>query len=232
MFKNLLLASSLAVLGTQVWAGDISMTDTVYEIAIQEVKPGQDDNWSQRRSAFLKELDTRAGNEKDWTFPAFFTFPEPGPNPVYVGITRWSTLSDFSNASKDLMPTPLANDFFETINLQAFVQAKPIDGSTFVLEDHINSAGQVLEVAVRRPLPNKQAEFDATRDDFFNLVAEQPGYIFDQEFVTTDGWQAVLIGWDSMDKFQSALGALSQGPEMGAFFSTAEILAYQASVMQ
>ena len=67
---------------------------------------------------------------------------------------------------------------------------------------------------------------------FFNLVAEQLGYIFDEEFVTTDGWQAVLIGWDSIDNFQSALGTLSQGPEMGTLFSTAEILAYQATVMQ
>lgn len=67
---------------------------------------------------------------------------------------------------------------------------------------------------------------------FFGQVAKQDGYIFDREFITTDGWQAVMIGWDSVETFQAALGTLSQQPEMTAFFSTAEIMAYQAARVQ
>lgn len=229
MIKKLTFASALAAFSFSAQAEDVQMTDTVYEIAIQEVKPGMEEAWAERRAAFLEELDGREGNEKDWTFPAFFTLPEPGPNPVYVGVTRWSQLADFKAAADDLLPTDTASAFFETVNLQAFVQVKPLDGDEFVLEDLINTPGQVLEVAVRRPMEGKRAEFDAGRDAFFGRVAEQPGYIFDREFVTADGWQAVLIGWDSVEDFQAALGVVSQGPEMQAFFGVAEIMAYQAT---
>lgn len=229
MIRKLAAAGALATFAFTAYAQDIEMTDTIYEIAIQEVKPGMEQAWAERRAAFLEALDGRQGNESDWTFPAFFTFPEPGPNPVYVGITRWSQLADFAAASQDLMPTETAAAFFETVNMQAFVQIRPLDGGDFVLEDHITAPGQVLEVAVRRPLEGQRAAFDAGRDAFFGRVAEQPGYIFDREFVTADGWQAVLIGWESVEAFQAALGAVSQGPEMQEFFGAAEIMAYQAA---
>ncbi len=232
MIKHLTLAGALAATAFSAYAQDIQMTDTIYEIAIQEVKPGMADAWAERRSAFLAELDGRTGNEQDWTFPAFFTFPEPGPNPVYVGVTRWSQLADFAAAAEALMPTDTASSFFETVNMQAFVQVRPLDGAPFVLEDLMNTPGQVLEVAVRRPLDGQRAAFDAGRDAFFGHVAAQPGYIFDREFITADGWQAVLIGWESTDAFQAALGVVSQGPEMQQFFSTAEIMAYQATLVE
>ena len=229
MIKQLITAGVIGTFAFTAHAQEIEMSETIYEIAIQEVQPGMEEAWAERRAAFLASLDGREGNERDWTFPAFFTFPEPGPNPVYVGITRWSRLSDFAAASEALMPTDTAAAFFETVNMQAFVQARPLDGEAFVLEDYINTPGQVLEVAVRRPLEGQRAAFDAGRNAFFGRVAEQPGYIFDREFVTADGWQAVLIGWDSVEAFQAALGVLSQGPEMQAFFGAAEIMAYQAA---
>jgi len=232
MIKTFSFAGALAAATFGAQAQEIEMSDTIYEIAIQEVQPGMEEAWAERRAAFLAELDGRDGNERDWTFPAFFTFPEPGPNPVYVGVTRWSQLADFAAAAEVLMPTETATSFFETVTLQAFVQVAPMDGGDFVLEDYINAPGQVLEVAVRRPLEGQREAFDAGRDAFFGRVAEQPGYIFDREFVTADGWQAVLIGWDSMDAFQAALGVVSQGPEMGAFFGAAEIMAYQATLVQ
>lgn len=232
MIKKLTLVGALFTFAFSAQAEDIKMIDTIYEIAIQEVKPGMEETWAERRAVFLEKLDGREGNEKDWTFPAFFTFPEPGPNPVYVGMTRWSKLANFAAAAEELMPTQTASSFFETVNMQAFVQVKPLDGGEFVLEDLINKPGQVLEVAVRRPMEGKRAEFDAGRDAFFGRVAEQPGYIFDREFVTADGWQAVLIGWESMEKFQAALGVVSKGPEMQAFFGVADIMAYQATLVE
>jgi hypothetical protein len=229
MIKQLIAAGALGAVAVSAQAQEDQRSDTIYEIAIQEVKPGMEEAWAERRAAFLDALDGREGNERDWTFPAFFTFPEPGPNPVYVGITRWSQLADFAAASEALMPTDTAAAFFETVTMQAFVQARPLDGGEFVLEDHINTPGPVLEVAVRRPLEGQRAAFDAGRDAFFGRVAEQPGYIFDSELVTADCWQAVLIGWDTVEAFQAALGVLSQGPEMQEFFGTAEIMAYQAA---
>lgn len=167
MIKHLTLAAAFTAAALTAQAQEIAPTDTIYEIAIQEVKPDMHSAWEERRATFLAELDGRQGNERDWTFPAFFTFPQPGPNPVYIGITRWSELNDFNAAAQELMPTAMAGAFFETVNMQAFVQAKPLDGTPFHLEEYIHTPNQVLEVAVRRPLDGKRTEFDAARDAFF-----------------------------------------------------------------
>ena len=232
MLKTLALSAAVALGAGAAHAQEAKMTDPIYELAIQEVKPGMEAAWAERRAAFLGLLDARDGNEADWTFKAFFTFPEPGPNPVYVGITRWSRMEDFAAASQALMPTAEAQDFFATVDMQAFVQMSPADGQPFVLEDFINAPGQVIEAAVRRASPGQEDVYTPARDAFFGRVAEQPGYIFHREFVTADGWQAVLIGWTDQGAFMGALGALSQMPEMGAFFGVAEVKAYQAALVE
>ncbi|MEY8841424.1 hypothetical protein AB9K41_20535, partial [Cribrihabitans sp. XS_ASV171] len=159
-------------------------------------------------------------------------FPEPGPLPVYVGLTRWSSIEHFNTAAEAMMTMPEVQSFFEKVNLQAFVQVATADGQPFFLEDYINAPGQVLEVAVRRPKAGEEDNFDAARAGFFGRVAEQPGYIFDREFVTADGQRVVMIGWESQEQFMAALGALSQMPEMGAFFGIIDASAYQAAVVE
>jgi hypothetical protein len=231
MLKSLMLGAAFAAAAGAAAAQEAPMAGPIYEIAIQEVKPGMDEAWAERRAAFLDLLGARAGNEADWTFPAFFTFPEPGPQPVYIGITRWSSLADFGAAAEALMPTETAQGFFGTVNMQAFVQAAPADGEPFLIEDHIGTPGQVIEAAVRRAPEGQEEAYTVARDAFFARVAEQPGYIFHREFLTPDGWQAVLIGWDSQAEFQAALGALSGMPEMGSFFGIAEVMAYQAALV-
>ncbi len=42
----------------------------------------------------------------------------------------------------------------------------------------------------------------------------------------------VMIGWESQAEFMSALGALSQMPEMGAFFGIIDASAYQAAILE
>ncbi|WP_375267134.1 hypothetical protein [Planktotalea sp.] len=130
------------------------------------------------------------------------------------------------------MGMPVVQSFFEKVNMQAFVQASPADGAPFILEDYINKAGQVLEVAVRTPKASEESNFDAARAGFFGKVAEQPGYIFDREFVTADGQNVVMIGWESQSDFMTALGTLSQMPEMGAFFGIIDASAYQAAIVK
>ena len=229
MITKTLAAAALVVTAT---AATAQSTSPVYEIAIQEIKSGDEADWAEKRGAFLGLLADRSGNEKDWTLKSFFTFPEPGPLPVYVGVTRWSSIDDFKRASEALLPTGEAQAFFETVDLQAFTQISPLDGKSFVLEGYINQPGQVLEFAVRRAKEGMETEFEATRDAFFTEVAKQDGYVFDREFVTSDGWRAVLIGWDSQDHFMKALGALSQSETMGAFFGTIDSGAYQATVFE
>ncbi len=232
MLKALTFSAALALIPGATLAQETPLTGPVYEIAIQEIRNGDVAEWTAARAPLLEGLTQTPGVEEDWTLRAFFTFPEPGPLPVFVGLTRWSSIDHFSAASQAMMTMPVVQSFFETVNMQAFVQVAPADGQPFLLEDYINRPGQVLEVAVRTPKPGEEGNFDAARAAFFGRVAEQPGYIFDREFVTTDGQRVVMIGWDNQEQFMTALGALSQMPEMGAFFGIIDASAYQAAILE
>lgn len=232
MLKTLTLSAALALSAGAAIAQEVTLTGPIYEIAIQEVKNGDVADWAAARAPLLEGLAQTKGVEEDWTLKAFFTFPEPGPLPVYVGLTRWSSIEDFGAASQAMMAMPVVQSFFEKVNMQAFVQVAPADGQPFILEDYINKPGQVLEVAVRTPKAGHEGDFDAARAGFFGKVAEQDGYIFDREFVTADGQRVVMIGWDSQPQFMAALGALSQMPEMGAFFGIIDASAYQAAIVE
>lgn len=232
MLKTLALSTALALTAGATLAQEATLTGPVYEIAIQEVRNGDVADWTAARAPLLEGLAQTPGVEEDWTLKAFFTFPEPGPLPVYVGLTRWSSIEDFEAASGAMMGMPQVQSFFEKVNMQAFVQVSTADGQPFILEDYINKPGQVLEVAVRTPKAGHESDFDASRAGFFGKVAEQDGYIFDREFVTADGQRVVMIGWDSQEQFMAALGALSQMPEMGAFFGIIDASAYQAAIVE
>ena len=232
MLKTLTLSAGLALTAGATLAQEATLTGPIYEIAIQEVKNGDVADWAAARAPLLEGLAQTPGVEEDWTLKAFFTFPEPGPLPVYVGLTRWSSIADFGAASQAMMTMPVVQAFFEKINMQAFVQVAPADGQPFILENYINQPGQVLEVAVRTPKAGQEGDFDAARAGFFGKVAEQDGYIFDREFVTADGQRVVMIGWESQPQFLAALGALSQMPEMGAFFGIIDASAYQAAIIE
>lgn len=232
MYKTVFAAALITVASGCAHMEKHTMNETVYEIAIQEVKNGDVADWTTARAPLLEGLAQTPGVEEDWTLKAFFTFPEPGPLPVYVGLTRWSSIEDFEAASGAMMGMPQVQSFFEKVNMQAFVQVSTADGQPFILEDYINKPGQVLEVAVRTPKAGHESDFDASRAGFFGKVAEQDGYIFDREFVTADGQRVVMIGWDSQEQFMAALGALSQMPEMGAFFGIIDASAYQAAIVE
>ncbi|MCB1458731.1 MAG: hypothetical protein KDJ48_05640 [Nitratireductor sp.] len=232
MIKAIMLAAAVVAAPTLAHSQETRMKGPVYEIAIQEVKNGDVADWAAARAPLLDGLSQTKGVEEDWTLKAFFTFPEPGPLPVYVGLTRWSSIDDFNTASQAMMGMPAVQSFFGKVNMQAFVQVVPADGQPFILENYINKPGQVLEVAVRTPKAGEEGNFDAARAGFFGKVAEQPGYVFDREFVTADGKRVVMIGWESKPQFMAALGALSQMPEMGAFFGIIDASAYQAAVVE
>ena len=200
----------------------------VQEIAIRKVKAGQEEAFKAARSALIKKLKAQDGVEKDWEFQSFFTMPEPDDSDVYVGMTRYRSPEVVKNISEKLMQSPEAANFFATFDMKAFVLVQAEDGTAFKLED-VLAEGNVLEVAIRSPKAGTEEQFPALRKAFFDLIAQQEGYLFDKEFVdlqTND--KVVLIGWRSQADFQQALGALSTRPEMQAFFGILDVKAYQA----
>lgn len=199
------------------------------EIAIRQMKAGQEDAFVQARTAFIRALKAQDGVERDWEFQSFFTMPVPDETDVFVGMTRYASMEDVARISGALLGSEEAQRFFSTFDMKAFVLVQAADGRPFQLEDVINRPGQVLEVAVRRPKDGKEAQFAARREAFFARVAAQPGYIMDREFIDLQsGANVVLIAWESMADFQNGLGAVSAAPEMGEFFEILDVQAYQA----
>ncbi len=201
----------------------------VMEIAIRQVKAGQEEAFVTARAAFIRELKAQDGVERDWEFQSFFTMPEPNATDVFVGMTRYASLDVVTQISEKLMNTEGAQNFFGTFDMQAFVLVQPADGTLFKLEDVINQPGQVLEVAARTPKAGMEEQFQPLRNAFFAQVAAQPGYIMDKEFIDLQsGANVVLIAWETVEDFQNALGVLPAQPEMGAFFDALDVQAYQA----
>ena len=203
----------------------------VYEIAIQEVKPGHEADWSKIRHGLVGYLQTLDTVEADWTVRSQFSLPTPPENQVYIGLTRWSSLDAFQAVAEPFSQTEDWAAFTANVNFLGYVQAQPIDGEPFVLEDYLTEGDEFVEVAIRSPKEGMEEEFEATREAFFAKVAEQKGYLFHEEMENADGTRSVIIGWDSKDDFEQALGALSQMAEMGAFFGTVDVVAYQAGLV-
>lgn len=149
---------------------------------------------------------------------SFFTMPEPDTQPVVVTLTGW--VGSAPAALDPALPAGVTQKAQATVELN--------DHDTDALTEHVRSAG-VLEVAIRTPRAGQEEAFLRERERFFGLVRQQPGFVFDQELPAIHGpARAVLIGWMDRSAFRQALGVLGQAPEMGSFFSTIDVHAYQA----
>lgn len=201
--------------------------NTVYELAINKVKEGKFAEFKDARATFITEMKKVEGAGIDGAFQSFFTMPGQNDTEVFIGITEWASMQDFGKAAEELMPTDAFKNYFQTFDQLAYVLLTPEDGKPFDVQTILKD-GQVVEFAVRSVKEGQEGVFADKRKAFFDKVAEQKGYLFDREFVTVDGKaRAVIIAWESMESFQQALGALSQLPEMGEFFSVLDVQAYQ-----
>lgn len=199
------------------------------EIAIRKVKENHDEAFRQARSSFIQALKQQEGVEKDWEFQSFFTMPGEDDTDVFVGITRYRSMDDVAKISENLMGSDVANNFFATFDMKAFVLLKAADGRPFNLEEVVTSGEQVLEVAVRRPKEGMEEKFQPLREAFFEQASNQPGYMMDKEFIDLQtGVKVVLIAWKSKADFQNALAVLSKKKEMADFFDAIDVQAYQA----
>lgn len=210
---------------------DLMEQKSVMEIAIRKVKEGHDSAFVNARTAFISKLKAQNGIQKDWEFRSFFTMPEPDDTDVFVGMTRYESVEAMQAAAGNLMQSPEAGRFFGTFDMKAFVVVQPADGGGFKLEDYVKE-GNVLEVAVRTVKEGNEDQFVAKRKGFFDLIAQQEGYLFDREFIDLQtGDKVVLIGWESMEDFQKGAGFLQTQPQMAEFFSLLNVKAYQALVL-
>ena len=217
-------------------------TDDIFTLSVQTVPAGAGGQVAVTRAGFLDLITSQGGLVADDNFWSFFTFPEPPAEVVLVGFTQWSDREAMSAARDAVMSGPVAGAYMGSVEMQALVPLVTADGESFDLGAYVDDPNTVIEFAVRRPKDGQEDAFIAAREAFFAQVGEQPGNLFYREFVMPEGaseliggdsnWTAVLIGWDSAASFQTALGALVQQPELGAFQATIDTLVYHATVPQ
>ncbi|HMQ75584.1 MAG TPA: hypothetical protein PKE21_04405 [Flavobacteriales bacterium] len=152
---------------------------------------------------------------------SFFTMPEPDTQRVLVSIVGWNGSAPATLRSFDqVLPGGV------TLKAKGSFTLSDVDAPALVQHVQRSSA---MEVAIRTPQAGQDEAFLREREHFFGLVRQQPGFVFEQELRSVDGpMRAVLIGWKDRSVFMQALGVLGQAPEMGSFFSTIDVHAYQA----
>lgn len=233
-----LITASVAISATMA----IADTDTVYTLSVQTIPDGAASQAAVTRAGFLNVIYGQDGLADDTNFVSFFSFPQPSPQTVIVGFTEWDNQAALGAAQQNVMSSPAAGAYMQTVEMQALLALVTADGSAFDLAQYLTDPDTVVEFAVRRPKEGMGDAFLKSREAFFDRVAEQPGHLFSQEFVMPEGaseligegtgWTAVLIGWDSAGAFQAGAGALMSFPEMGAFQGTIDALTYHATVPQ
>ncbi len=209
--------------------GQSTNSDTIFELAINQAKPEQAEEFKSTREAFVAEMLKEEGLGPNPTFLSFFTLSGELESEVYVGLTEWASMDAIQQAAQNLGSDPVFKNYAATFDPLAYVRMKPEDGKPFDIND-ILKEGQVVEFAVRTVKPEFVDDFPERREAFFDRVAEEKGYILDREFVAVEGDErVVIIAWDSPENFQNALQNLTQKPEMEQFFSILDVQTYQAS---
>jgi len=209
--------------------GESTSSDTIFELAINKVKPEQLEAFQSARETFIDEMKKEPGVGPQATFQSFFTIPGKLESPIYVRLSEWDSIEAFERANQNLMSAPVFNKYSDTFDRLAYLKMKPEDGEEFDIEEILKEKGAV-EFAVRTVKPEFMEVFPQKRAAFFDRVDEQKGYLLDREFLALEGDERVLIvAWDSQEDFQNGFQNLSQGPEMMDFLSTLDVQTYQAT---
>ncbi len=219
-------SSSISALSTNEAS---TSSDTIFELAINKAKPGQLEEFQSARAAFISKLKKEQGAGPNATFLSFFSTTDELDSEVYIGLGEWASIEAIQQATQDLGPGPLFKNYDDTFNQLAYVRMKPENGKPFDIND-IFKKGEVVEFAAIAVKPQFVDAFEQRRTDFFDLVAQQEGYVLDREFLAVEGdLRVAIVAWDSLEDFQNALQNLSQTSEMQDFFSIVNVQTYQAS---
>ncbi len=204
----------------------VDTTDDVVEIAIRQVKTGQQNSFEQARSNFISLLKQQKGVLTDREYASFFHYnpAQDTTRSVFVGMTQYEDLETFQRVGNDLGNSAELGAFFGTFDVLTFTALKPLKAGTEVDISKLASAGQVLEIAVRdisKYANFSQADYEAKRDAFLDKLAQQSGRVAEYQ------WQSVLdpnivVGMTVYESQQSFFGILSNQD----FAGSAEVQAF------
>lgn len=204
-------------------------TDDVVEIAIRQVKTGQESAFISTREDFIDLLTAQEYVSNDREYQSFYHFnpAQDSARAVYIGMTQYEDLETFQEVGDTLGTTSEAAAFFSTFDALVFTAMKPKVSGTEVDLSKIALPGQVLEIAVRdlSLYPNfDQADYKAKLADFLAVLGQQSGRVAEYQWVSVLN-SNIVIGMTVYESQQAFFGiatdpAFNSNPAVGAFFSS------------
>ncbi len=194
------------------------LSDDVFELAIRRVNPGTDlADFTAARDAFVAKLMAEEGTSNDREVQPFFDFLGTGLplDSVYIGMTQYQDAATFSALGQSLGGIPEAAPFLGAFTPLVFEALQPIAGYGPVDLSAVAppGSGQVLEIAVRdlSAYPNlDQADYEAKRDAFLELLAQQPGFV--QEIQWQSIMNSTVVVGMTVYESQAAVTAINSDP--------------------
>lgn len=163
-------------------------TDDIAELAIRMVKPGMQAEFEAARDALVAKLVQEEGVFNDREYASFLTFtPRDTSRAVFIGMTQYEDLATFQATAQKLGGFPEAAAFFQTFDMLHFTGLKPLEEGTEVDLSKLATGGQILEIAVRdisKYANFDQADYEAKRDAFLALLAQQEGRVAEYQWVS------------------------------------------------
>lgn len=203
-------------------------TDDIVEIAIRQVKNGQDAAFVTARENFINLLTQQEYVYNDREYASFYSFnpAQDTARAVFIGMTQYEDLETFQNVGNTLGGTAEAGAFFSTFDALVFTAMKPKVAGTAVDLSTLATSGQVLEVAVRdlSQYPNfNQADYDAKLQAFLDVLAQQTGRVAEYQWVSVLD-PNIVVGMTVYESQQAFFTIASDpnfnsNPAVGAFFS-------------
>ncbi len=169
-------------------------TDDVFELAIRRVNPGQDiAQFEAARDAFVAKLMQQEGTSNDREMQPVFDLLGSGLplDSLYIGMTQYKDLNTYNSLGQTAFTWPEAGAFISAFSPIVFEALQPLESYKPInlAEVAPNGSGQIWEIAVRdlNAYTNlNQADYEAKRDAFINLLSQQPGFVREIQ------WKSVL----------------------------------------
>lgn len=204
-------------------------TDDIVELAIRQVKTGQESEFLTTRSNFINLLTQESYVYNDREYQSFYHFnPAQDPNrDVFVGMTQYEDLETFQEVGNKLGTSSEAANFFGTFDALTFTALKPLVPGTKVDLSTVATGNQILEIAVRdlSLYPNfDAADYEAKKDAFLAKLASQPATVKEYQWVSVLNPNIVVgmtVYQDQNSFFQLSNDPAFMGdPDVQAFFGT------------
>jgi hypothetical protein len=211
--------------------------NNIYELAINQAKEGQYDQFLETRAKFVDVLGKENATLNEGKWQPFFTLGKMKLDEVLIGMTHWNSMQGFGETAGRLMPQEVTKNYFASFNQLAYVLLETVDGEAFDVES-IKKEGQVIEFAIRKGTTDDA--FGAPRAAFFGSLENYDGYQFAREFKVyqldensmpqfQENTQAVIIVWNNAQAFQAAATPVFASEEYQNFSKNLEVSAYFAS---